>query len=52
MNECSGEAGAAILDAVPPRAGDGGGGGLPAWGELRGGWSDGAEAGVLRGDGA
>lgn len=47
MHACSGGAGAAVLATIPPREN---GRGLLAWGQLRGGWSDGAEPGLLQGE--
>uniref|UniRef100_A0A0D9VU38 Uncharacterized protein n=1 Tax=Leersia perrieri TaxID=77586 RepID=A0A0D9VU38_9ORYZ len=45
----SGAAGFAVSDCVPSRKNSGG---LPAWGQFRGGRSDGTEPEVLQGDGA
>ena len=47
--KCSGGAGVAVPDGVPPGED---GGGLPAGGQLRGVRRDGAEAGLLQGKGA
>ena len=49
MRACSGGVEASVGDAVPGRED---GGGLPAWGQLRGGRRDGAGPAVLQGHGA